>query len=231
MTSSDYSPVGPLPSLLQEYTKIGLAKAFISQEIVTVIEIDWYGRVKIKKQSWESYWDIEDNLPERNSFLCFEKARNMYIASGFEPNYLGEYCYRYFVLLSKWLALRNKPFVQRLLVKLLSLENFAIRWHDQKSGTAAGTTSHRNPAYLLARIGKKSFNEDPKYLPLIMLNNSSNNEIFYHYRQYKIFSNPDFSIFVYPAVNLDNRNESFTLIESFAAGFTRRADPRSKQRA
>lgn len=231
MNSFDYSPVDPLPSLVQKYIKTSLAKAFISQEIVTAIEIDWHGRIEIRKQNWRDYWNIKDNLPEKDSFLYFEKARNEYVDSGFKLNYVKEYCYRYFTLLSKWLNLLNEPYAQELLDKLLSLENFAVCWYGKSPGMAAGTTSHRNPAYLLACIGKPSFNEDPKYLPLIMIRHSSGNKLFYHYRQYKISRDPDFSIFVYPAVNLDDRSESFEIIESFAAGFSRKSDPRSKQRA
>ncbi|MCK4998371.1 MAG: hypothetical protein KAS23_02510 [Anaerohalosphaera sp.] len=231
MPNFDYSPVEPLPSLALKYIKASLANAFVSKEIVTAIEIDWHGRNEIKKQSWDSYWDIKESLPEQDSFLHFEKTRNVYFDSGFQLDHLSAYCYRYFILLSKWLNHRNDPCVLELLSKLLSLENFAIRWHGDKRGIAAGTTSHRNPGYLLARLGKKTFNDDPKYLPIIMLRSSSGNKLFYHYRQYRISNDPDFSVFMYPATSLDDRGESFSLIESLASGFSRKPDPRSKPRA
>ncbi len=215
----------------QKYIKANLAKAFVSKEIITAVEIDWHGRIEIKKQNWESYWNIKETLPERESFLHFEKARGAYFDSGFKLDFLSEYCYRYFVLLSKWLSIRNDAYVLELLSKLLPLENFAIHWYGNKTGIAAGTTSHRNPAYLLSCLSKKSSNDDPKYLPIIMLRSSSGNKLFYHYRQHRISNDPDFSIFMYPAANLDDRGESFTLIESFANGFTRKSDPRSKPRA
>ncbi len=231
MTDSDYPPVDHLPSVAQEYIRTNLAKAFVSLEIVVAIKIDWYGRIEIKEQTWNEYWDIKGKLPEKESFLCFEKARSAYFNSGFHADLVKEYCYRYFILLSKWLSHRNKPHIQELLAKLLSLENFIVCWYGKEYGTAAGTASHRNPAYLLARLGKASFNEDPKYLPLIMIRHFAGNKLFYHYRQYRISNNPDFSIFLYPAVRLDERSESFTLIESFSGGFSRKSDPRSKQRA
>ncbi len=231
MSNSDYSPIEHLPGLEREYIKANLVKAFVSKEIVAAIEIDWHGRIEIKKQSWDSYWNISEALLERDSFLYFEKARGAYFDSGFRLDCLSEYCYRYFTLLSKWLNNRNDSYVLELLCKLLSLENFAIRWHGNKSGIAAGTTSHKNPGYLLAHLGKNSSNEDPKYLPIIMLKSSSDNKLFYHYRQYRISNDPDFSIFMYPAASLDDRGESFTLIESFVNGFSRKSDPRSKPRA
>jgi hypothetical protein len=231
MTDFNCSPVDPLPDMMQTFIKVNLVKVFVSSKIITAVEIDWYGRIEIKEQPWDEYWDIKGSLPERDSFLYFEKARNAYIESGFKSDYIKEYCYRFFTLLVNWFGHRNELYSQELLGKLLSLENFAIRWHSKESGIAAGTTSHRNPAYLLARLGKTSFNEDPKYLPLIMLRCFAGNKLFFHYRQYRISSEPDFSIFTYPAVNLNDRSESFTLIESFVSGFSRKADPRSKQRA
>jgi len=231
MTHFDYSPVDPLPGMVQEYLKDTLAEAFVRPEIITAIEVDWHGRIQIKSQNWGEYWGIEGNIPAKDVFSHFEKARVTYFNSDFKSNHIKEYCYQYFALLSRWLSHRNDSYVNELLGKLLSLKNFAICWHGKKSGIAAGTTSHRNPAYLLARLGKAAFNEDPKYLPLIMLGHPDGNKLFYHYRQYRISNNPDFSIFVYPAVGLDDRGESFTLLESFTGGFSRKSDPRSKQRA
>lgn len=231
MPDSDYSPVDYLPCAAQEYIKANLAKAFASLKIVTAVKIDWHGRIEIKEQTWSEYWDINGELPEKDAFLYFEKARNEYFTSGFRGGLVKEYCYRYFILLSKWLNHRDKPHIQELLAKLLSLENFIVCWYDKEDGTAAGTVSHRNPAYLLARLGKASFNEDPKYLPLIMVRHFVGNKLFYHYRQYRISDSPNFSIFLYPAVRLEERSKSFTLIESFAGGFSRKSDPRSKQRA
>lgn len=231
MTYFDYSPVNPLPGIIQEYFKSTLAKAFACPEIITAIDVDWHGRIQIKSQNWEEYWGIEGNIPAKDVFLRFQKARITYFDSNFKSDHIKEYCYLYFVLLSRWLNHQSEPYVNKLLGKLLSLENFAISWYGEQSRIAAGTASHRNPAYLLARIGKQIFNEDPKYLPLIMLVRQEGNKLFYHYRQYRISNDPAFSIFVYPAVSPNDRGESFTILESFANGFSRKSDPRSKQRA
>ncbi len=231
MNDFDLSPVDPLPGTMQSLIKSDLAKAFVSANIITAIEIDSYGRIEIKAQTWDEYWDIRGNIPAADSFTHFEKARNEYFQSGFKSDYIREYCFSFFTLLVKWLNHRKESKSKELLSKLLSLENFVIRWHNKEPGMAAGTTSHRNPAYLLSRLGKTTFNEDPKYLPLIMLSCSSDNNLFYHYRQYRISNEPNFSIFTYPAASLNNRGKSFALIESFTRGFSRKSDPRSKQRA
>jgi hypothetical protein len=86
--NSDYSPVEPLSGLEQECIKANLAKAFVSKEIITAIEIDWHGRIEIKEQSWGSYWNIKGTLPEQDSFLHFEKARKAYFDSNFKADYL-----------------------------------------------------------------------------------------------------------------------------------------------
>ena len=90
--NTDYSPVEPLPGLVQAYIKSDLAGAFASKEIVTAVEIDWHGRIEVKKQSWESYWNIKEALPEQDSFLHFEKARDAYFDNNFHLDHLSEYC-------------------------------------------------------------------------------------------------------------------------------------------
>ena len=55
MTDLDYSPVDPLPSMVQNFIKVNLAEAFVSQNVITAIEIDWHGRIEIRKQNWDEY--------------------------------------------------------------------------------------------------------------------------------------------------------------------------------
>ncbi len=232
MGDTDYSHINPLPGYLKESIKGSLAHAFGSKDIVESVEVDWQGRVEIKSQNWDQYWDFDKNLLKvlKDCFSSFEKARFLYFDSGFNSDYIKEYSYRYFVLLSEVLKSSKLSVISSFLNKLLALENFSIKWYGKKTGIAAGTTSHRNPAYLLAGLGKQSFKEDPKYLPLIMLENCPGNQLFYHYRQYRISKNPSFSVFVYPAESFDYRAESFTLIETFVNGFSSKSDPRSKER-
>lgn len=71
MTGSDYSHFKNLSGLIQKYIKSDLASAFTSKEIVTAVEIDWHGRINIKKQTWDLYWGAERTLPEQDCFLRF----------------------------------------------------------------------------------------------------------------------------------------------------------------
>ena len=126
MTNFDYSPIDPLPGMIQEYFKDSLAEAFVRPEIITAIEVDWHGRIQIKSQNWGEYWNLKGNIPAKDVFSRFQKARTIYFESKFKSDHIKEYCYQYFVLLSKWLRHRNEHHVNKLLGKLLSLENFAI---------------------------------------------------------------------------------------------------------
>jgi len=143
VSNSNYLPTESLSGLEQKYIKANLAKAFVSKEIITAVEIDWHGRIEIKKQNWESYWNIKETLPERESFLHFEKAREAYFDSGFKLDLLSEYCYRYFVLLSKWLGLRvqnparhfSKGTIRANLSYLDYQQMDYLNWIDKQSET------------------------------------------------------------------------------------------------
>jgi hypothetical protein len=51
MANCDYSPIEPLPGMVQEVIKSKLVEAFVSQKIVTTIKVDWQGRIEIKVKS------------------------------------------------------------------------------------------------------------------------------------------------------------------------------------
>lgn len=230
------SPVDKLSGFEQEFIKAELVKAFTSKKFVTSVKIDWYGHLEITSLNWEGYWGNLNSLPAAllKTLNSLKKARTQFYAKGFALAFAKEYCYLYFLLLSQTLQEMSRVFSQELknfLGRLLAFECFAIKWFGGQSGIAAGTTSHRNPAYLLCKIKNKKTADDPKYLPLVFLVSNGNHHTFYHYRQYCICNDPRFSVFVYLAVTLEQRGESFTLIESFVNGFSSKSDPRSRQRA
>jgi len=236
MKMNEQSPVDKLSGLEQEFLKAELVKSFVSERVVTEVKIDWYGHLEIKSLGWNEYWGNTKSLSceLRETLDAVKSARDKYFHSGFDLNYAAGYCFQYFCLLWQLLLQSSRKFdseLKNLLGRVLAFENFAIQWYGERSGIAAGTSSHRNPAYLLCKIGRGKTPDDPKYLPLIFLTNNENSHLFYHYRQYRICKDPRFSLFVYPAVELDQRGGSFTLIESFTNGFSRKSDPRSRQRA
>jgi len=146
------------------------------------------------------------------------------------------YCFHYFRLLEEALSTLENVYSEKimsaLLHRLLGFENFTIRWTDGSSGVACGTSTIRNPCYLLGKIKQPHAYDDPKFLALITAPNISNKAaLFYHYRQYKIDSEFEIFLLLCPAVALLKRANSFTLIESFNSGFSDKSDPRTKQRS
>jgi hypothetical protein len=148
------------------------------------------------------------------------------------------YCFHYFCLLEEIFCTPKNAYNQKtisvLLRKILGFENFGIRWADGSRGLCCGTSTIRNPCYLLVKIKQPQASDDPKFLAIITapdIPNSDEAPLFYHYRQYKIDDEFGMSLLLYPAVALSQRANSFTLIESLVSGFSDKSDPRTKQRS
>lgn len=237
MRTEELTALDNLPGLERAYIKSELREAFYSDKLVRTIAIDLLGRINIDTISWDEFWsEVPVKDPNLNKLLANLKlTRKAYFDSHFDSAKIADYVYSYFVLLSeeiKQITLFPQDKCLRLqLLKLLSFENFALRWYDiDKTDIAAGTASHRNPAYLLAKLNNYQMQDDPKYLPIVILPEKVGTQMFYHYRQYKISEEPVFSLFLYPAISHEHRATSFGLIESFTKGFSNKSDPRSRQR-
>lgn len=238
MTPEELTALDNLPGLERAYIKSKLRETFYSDRLVRTIEIDFCGRINIDTIRWDEFWaeaPVENRkLNKLRANLKF--ARKAYFDSHFDDAKIADYGYCYFILLSELIRLltlypQDKGFRLQLL-KLLSFENFALRWEGiENTDIAAGTASHRNPAYLLAKLSNPQIQDDPKYLPIVILPEKKDSHLFYHYRQYKISEEPVFSLFLYPAISHEYRAASFGLIESFTKGFSNKSDPRSRQRS
>ena len=65
MTNYDENPLKRADALSQAYARSMIKQALVSDEILVGIEIDWYGRIKIKTNVWEMYWaDVIPYLSE-----------------------------------------------------------------------------------------------------------------------------------------------------------------------
>jgi hypothetical protein len=238
MVTEELTVMDNLTGLERAYIKSELREAFYSDRLVRTIEIDFLGRINVDVIGWDEYWaESSVETPKLMRLLNDLKlARKAYYDANFDNAKIADYCYCYFLLLSELISQltlfpQDKCFRLQL-SKLLSFENFALRWYGiEKTDIAAGTASHRNPAYLLAKLNKFQMQDDPKYLPILILPKKYSTHLFYHYRQYKISDEPEFSLFLYPAISHEHRASSFGLIESFAKGFSNKSDPRSRQRA
>lgn len=234
----------PLPidkpcGLYQEHLRNELRNIFLSENILIKVLVDWQGRAEFITQSWEEYWGpVAYLLPSKGGHILkvLKGAHRQYIASGFEQVHRIRYCYYYFRLMEELLRnLKCMDFsdeARNVLGKVLGFENFHICWFDDSKGLACGTSTVRNPCYLLSKIKHPQAVDDPKFLALITGPGIENEtRLFYHYRQYKIDDEYGISILLFPAVDLTDRLISFTVIESFAQGLSPKSDPRAKQRS
>ncbi len=237
----ELTPVTRPCGLYREYIKGELKKILLSEDIVTEILVDWYGHPTFVKQSWHKYWEpLTQLLPPacRNILENLRIAHRQYILERFSRRAMISYCFNYFCLLEDILTnvenFSDSKTISVLLSKVLGFENFSIGWANGSSGMACGTSTVRNPCYLLAKIKQPQICDDPKFLAIITVpETSSLNEggLFYCYRQYKIDDEFGTSLLLYPAVVLAERANSFTLIESLVPGFSDKSDPRTKQRS
>jgi hypothetical protein len=161
--------------LFREFIKGEIKKILLSEDILVEISIDWYSQPTFTTQSWQKYWEpvtpflspvilnILDNLG---------KARSQYILTKFSHHTMTNYCFNYFCLLEEFLNIIlkkgcDKKTKSALLGKVLGFENFAISWANGENRTACGTSTIRNPCYLLSKIKLHQVQDDPKFLALI----------------------------------------------------------------
>ena len=240
-TEAELTPVSKPCGLYREYIKGEIKKILLSEDILVDILIDWYGHPTFTTQSWQKYWEPVTPLLSPVGLNILEnlrKARRQYIRARFGQQTMTNYCYYYFCLLRESLndpnnSSNNKSFLN-LLSRIVGFENFSIGWAGGTAGSACGTSTIRNPCYLLAKIKQQQVQNDPKFLALITSPNiahSDETRLYYHYRQYKIDVEYGIALLLYPAASLSERANSFTLIESLTAGFSGKTDPRSKQRS
>jgi hypothetical protein len=235
------TPVARPCGLYREYIKSEIKKILLSKDILVEILVDWCGYSTLIRQDWEKYWaPVTQQLSSKGLQILdnFRNAHQQYIISEFSHETAIKYCFHYFCLIEEVIStLKNicdKTAKLTLLNKALGFENFTIRWADGSSGLACGTSTIRNPCYLLAKIKQPQAYDDPKFLAIVTepdISGSGEAHLFYPYRQYKIDDEFEISLLLYPAVALPERANSFALLESFILGFSNKSDPRSKQRS
>jgi hypothetical protein len=159
-----------------------------------------------------------------------------YIASSFDPSLVREYCFRYFSLLDAVLSagdeLSASPLWQRALQAVLGFECFTINEETfGPEGGAAGTTTLRNPCYLLAKLRRPDGPDDTRFLPLILAGDGGPNGLFFHYRRYRLSEDAPMSLLVYPAIDPARRPRSFRLVGTLASALGSVGDPFAEARA
>jgi hypothetical protein len=138
-------------------------------------------------------------------------------------------------LLDTVLAARGQlsasPLWHRALQAVLAFESFTISEGALgPEGGAAGTTTLRNPCYLLAKLKSPDAPDDTRFHPLILAGDGRPS-LFFHYRRYRLSEDVPMSLLVYPAVDSARRPRSFRLVASLASALGSVGDPFAEARA
>jgi hypothetical protein len=203
------------------------------QELLTKIIVGHGGQILVQSESWEDYWapfnDIDDQVLH-DTISALKSTWMKYIAQHFPAEVRLSYCYHYFKLLD--IITSKYTSDKQLLSHVLSFECFAISdVTTQQTALAAGTTTTRNPCYLLAKLKFPGAIEDSQYLPVITCPALCQKEIFYHYRQHKLPGDNSGTMLLYLAADLQNRLQSFSIINECESELWQATDPRVDDRA
>jgi len=207
--------------------------------ILTGLNVAPDGRVVPETQDWEAFWTPARELANPQIDHALERlhvAWRGYIRSRFDRSLQREYCFRYFSLLDLVLAMsvgrRDSLPWERALRAVVGFECFSIRAPGLGAeALAAGTTTARNPCYLLAKLRWPDALDDTQFLPLVSPPNGRPTGLYYHYRQYRLSKDSPMSILLYVASAPTHRLTSFALVEWLARGVSSGGDPRTGQRA
>jgi len=207
--------------------------------ILTGLNVAPDGRFVAETQDWDSFWAPARELANPRIDHALERlhaAWQDYIRSRFDRSLQREYCFWYFSLLALVLAMslgrRDSLRWKRALRTVVGFECFSIRAPTLgPQALAAGTTTARNPCYLLAKLRWPDALDDTQFLPLISPPDGKPADLYYHYRQYRLSKDSPVSLLLYVAAAPTHRLTSFRLVESLARGIASGGDPRTGQRA
>ncbi|MCX5653214.1 MAG: hypothetical protein NTY65_00965 [Planctomycetota bacterium] len=231
--------LGQASVLRQAVTRSRMCEAARSKDILVEVIADRDGYLDTQSVDWETYWHphaVGLSTAGRQQFDELQRARETYLASGFDVSKASAYCYRYFRLLRSALRGTIGQPGPLFLQALSGLEAFGVRGFRAERPLAAGVINVRQPGWLLGRLRWPRAQADPKFLPLACLPPSITGKdwparLFYHYRQISLEADTGISLLVCPAVSLSERPVSFELIEWLTAALRAKPDPWSRRRA
>lgn len=207
--------------------------------LLTKLSVAPDGRFVPETQDWETFWAPVRQLANRQidgALSALYAAWQDYIRSRFNRFSQREYCFRYFRLLDLVLSERREKQHSsswtRALQAVVGFECFGLRAPVLGPEVlAAGTTTLRNPCYLLAKLKWPEALDDTQFLPLITVWDEGSGGLFYHYRQYRLAKDSPLSLLLYPAASSALRSASFNLVDSLVGGVGSDRDARIAQRA
>ena len=217
-------------NILQRHNHAVLRKHIFSLKIITSLNVQPNGAIKVHDIEWQDYWgksclqSLLDKL-----FLSWKD----WILSRFDRRKLTGYIYDYFRLLETGLAAYQTGGIDFcLLNKIVVFETFLVNIPNAKNNVAS-LFSTRNPNYLLHKIPNPIAHDDPKYLPIICQREQSQQmaQLYFHYRRIPLTHSRGTQLFLYPAVALTKHECSgFNVVDALFRVLTRHSDPWIKLR-
>lgn len=229
----------PAESLLRARVRGILLATLEKETLLTRLRVAPEGRVLIETTEWGPYWEPLRDLDHQGMEDALEAlyfAWSNYIASRFASSFRQKFCFRYFRLLNILLSICTpslaRPLWDHALQRVLGFECFQIVPATPGSeALAAGTSTLRNPCYLLAKLKAPNALDDAQFLPIITVAGLEKSGLFYCYRQYRLSQDSPMSLLLYVGVSETTRAPSFKLLNSLISGVSAAIDPRTRARA
>ncbi len=230
--------VGPAKSLARALSRGRLLLTLEKDVLLTKVSVDSGGQVALETESWDEYWITLRGLGRTHLDELLGRLHSAwlkYIRNPFAMDLRRDYCLAYFRLLIQVLTHQNaetsEPWAHALQA-VLGFECFTVSSGDLgRRAVAAGTSTTRNPCYLLSKLKMPNALDDPQLLPLITVPDHHSPELFYHYRQYGLSLDSPISLLLYPACSQANRSDSFRVINWLTGGISDFVDPRARERS
>jgi len=215
-----------------------ILEALERESLIHQVCISPHGHVTCSTCSWREHWSAIYDLQEVGILDAVEELHRIwraYIGSSFPQGLQREYCFRYFVLIDTILeaagAGLNASAFRRALRSALSFECFSIRASHILGGHAAGTSTQRNPVYLLGKLREPDALDDPQFLPLVTISAPKSDELFYHYRRHRLSPDSKNSLLLYLCTSQSSRWKSFGALNELERWISDARDPRANERA
>jgi hypothetical protein len=184
---------------------------------------------------WDAFWYpvvALESAEIKRSVQALREAWLTYVRSGFRRDFAREYCCGYFILLGQLVRLcRPAPVdapARAALQAALSFECVGVFDETTDRPVAAGTTTLRNPCYLLAKLKHPSALDDPQFLPFVTAPTTAVFGCFYQYRQHKLSTDSGLSLLLY--LNPGDPR-SFPAVNALEARVADGTDPRADEQA
>jgi hypothetical protein len=211
---------------------VPLWPAFRTETLVTRLDPSSRGEFVPVTQDWSDYW--RPVYPLRNpridsALRQLHEAWRNYVASGFDAGIRRQYCLRYFSLLDLMLSAAkvSAPLGSwhRALQTVLGFECFGITDGPVGGGVvAAGTTTMRNPCYLLARLRWPDVPDDTRFLPVLSTSETAG-ALFEHYRQYWTTGEEQMGMLVHLSNSTAQRPRTVKIASELANALGSAGDP------